>query len=30
MRLPVFAAVTLLGRSVRFVVLALAPGLFMT
>jgi membrane protein YqaA with SNARE-associated domain len=29
MRLPVFAAVTLLGRSVRFVVLALAPGLFM-
>ncbi len=30
MRLPVFAAVTLLGRSVRFVVLALAPGLFVS
>lgn len=29
MRLPVFAALTLLGRSVRFVVLALAPALVM-
>jgi membrane protein YqaA with SNARE-associated domain len=29
MRLPVFAALTLAGRSVRFVVLALVPALVM-
>ncbi|GIF49577.1 SNARE associated Golgi protein [Asanoa ferruginea] len=30
MRLPVFAALTFAGRSVRFVILALAPALVMT
>ncbi|MEV4620144.1 hypothetical protein AB0J74_15730 [Asanoa sp. NPDC049573] len=30
MPLPIFAVLTLTGRSVRFIVLALAPGLLMT